>query len=175
MPGDVIELAKSGRAGCRGCKQKIGKGELRFGEVDFTFDPDGSYKWYHLPCAAKSLPAKLEEALGEFPDEVPDREALVVAIQEGKQGTAFPRAEEAPSGRASCLGCSQKIKKGELRVAIEREVDTGSFVAKRPGYLHPACAKGSEHLTEVDDPLETLRQNSDLTPAQLDALTQALA
>ena len=26
---DTIEAAKSGRAGCRGCKAKIAKGELR--------------------------------------------------------------------------------------------------------------------------------------------------
>ena len=175
MPGDVIEAAKSGRAGCRGCKEKIGKGELRFGEVDYAFDPDGSYKWYHLPCAARKLPTKLEEALGEFADEVPDRDALLAAIKEGKKGTAIPRCEPAPSGRAGCLTCSEKIKKGELRVVIEREVDTGSFVAKRPGYLHIGCAKGSEHLADVDDLPATLAANSDLDAEQLAALTQALS
>ena len=124
--------------------------------------------------AARRRLAKLEEALGEFPDDVPDRDALLAAIKEGKKGSAIPRAEPAPSGRAGCLACSEKIKKGELRIVVEREVDTGSFVAKRPGYLHAGCAKGSEHLEGVEDLRATLEANSDLNADQLAALAQAL-
>jgi hypothetical protein len=175
MAGDKIEIAKSGRAGCRGCKEKIAKGELRFGEVDYAFDPDGSFKWYHLPCAAKKLPAKLGGALDDFDGEVPDKDDLLAQIAKGKKGTAFPRAEPAPSGRAACLVCSEKIKKGDLRVVVEREVDTGSFTAKRPGYLHPGCAKDSEFLAEVKDLVKALKENSDLEDAKLKELEGALA
>jgi poly [ADP-ribose] polymerase len=174
MAGDKIEAAKSGRAGCRGCKEKIGKGELRFGEVDYTFDSEGSFKWYHLPCAAGKLPAKLIEALEGYEGEVPNKEELLASAAKAKKGSAFPRAELAPSGRAACLGCGEKIKKGELRVAVEREVDTGSFMAKRPGYLHPACAKGSEHLEGLDDVLGALKENSDLEDEKLAEVTAAL-
>jgi hypothetical protein len=175
MPGDVIQPAKSGRAACRSCKEKIAKGELRFGEVDYSFDPDGTFKWFHLACAARKLPAKLGEALAEYPDELPDKEALLAAMAEGQKGTAFPRGELAPSGRAACLGCQNKIAKGELRVAVEREVDTGSFVARRPGYLHPSCAVGSEHVAQYEDLLAAVRENSDLVPAKLDELAAALS
>jgi poly [ADP-ribose] polymerase len=174
MAGDKIETAKSGRAGCRGCKEKIAKGELRFGEVDYAFDPDGSFKWYHLPCAAKKLPAKLQGALDDFEGEVPGTDDLLAEIAKGKKGKAFPRAEPAPSGRASCLVCSEKLKKGELRVAVEREVDTGSFTARRPGYMHPGCAQGSEFLAGVEDLAKTLRENSDLDDAKLAELEGAL-
>ena len=70
--------------------------------------------------------------------------------------------------------CSEKIKKGDLRLVVEREVDTGSFTAKRPGYLHPGCAKGSEFLAEVKGLAKTLGENSDLEDAKLKELFGAL-
>ena len=49
-----IEPAKSGRASCRKCKEKIEKGELRFGHaVDSGFSDEPSFQWYHLACAAE--------------------------------------------------------------------------------------------------------------------------
>ncbi|MGE0713510.1 MAG: hypothetical protein AB7N76_14300 [Planctomycetota bacterium] len=172
---DRIEEAVSGRASCRKCKGKIEKGQLRFGEVDFTFSESGTYKWYHLPCAADRVPDKLRGALEAWEGEVPDREALEAALAKGKKGKVAPRGELAPSGRASCLGCGEKIKKDELRLVVEREVDTGAFTAKRPGYLHLACAKGSEHLAGEADLTTALRENSDLEPAKLEELLAALA
>ena len=171
---DRIEEAVSGRAKCRKCKDKIEKGALRFGEVDYSFSESGTYKWFHLSCAAAQLPTKLGPALQEFAGEVPDRDQLELEVAKGRRGKAFPRGELAPSGRAGCLVCDAKIKKGELRLAVEREVDTGSFVAKRPGYVHPACAKGSEYVSEAEDLAGELRENSDLDAAQLDGLLQAV-
>lgn len=53
-----IENAKSGRASCKKCKEKIGKGELRIGEnVD-----NGEFittKWFKVPCF--TLPRKLKQ------------------------------------------------------------------------------------------------------------------
>lgn len=161
----MIEAAKSGRSSCRTCREKIGKGELRFGEVDYTFDPDGSFKWHHLLCAAKKLGPALEDAIADFAGELPDKEQLLQAIEEGRRGTAFPRAELAPSGRSSCLACSEKIPKGELRVVVEREVER---IGKRPGYLHPKCAAG--HIEDVDDLPATIKANSALEPEQLASL-----
>ena len=98
----MIEPAKSGRASCRTCREKIAKGELRFGQVDYSFGDDGSYRWHHLTCAAKKLPVDLKESLDAYDGEVPDREALETAMVEGRRGNAFPRGELAPSGRAAC-------------------------------------------------------------------------
>ncbi len=170
----VIEQAKSGRASCRTCKEKIEKGALRFGEeVPNQFSEGPSYQWHHLKCAAQKKPVQLKQALDAFEGEVPERAELEQAIEANKgraKATTLPYAEKAPTGRSRCMVCDESIGKGELRIAVEREVDTGSFVTRGAGYLHPACAADSEH---AEDPelMAKLRQNSvSLAPADLDAL-----
>lgn len=44
----LIEAAKSGRAKCRKCKEKIEKGELRFGHEVANAFSDSTLQWYHL-------------------------------------------------------------------------------------------------------------------------------
>ncbi len=44
-----IEPAKSGRAKCRTCSQKIAKGALRLGQPDW-FEDRLSFRWHHLAC-----------------------------------------------------------------------------------------------------------------------------
>lgn len=169
----MIEAAKTGRSSCRTCREKIGKGELRFGIVDYTFSSDGSFKWHHLACAAKKEPEALQEAIAAYEGELPDKDALLAACAEGKKGTAVPRAEPAPSGRAKCLKCGEKIAKGELRVVVERMIE--ALGQARPAYLHPGCAPGSEHVEGIDDLAATLRENSALSDEQLTELDAALS
>ena len=49
---DVIEAAKTGRSKCRGCKEKIEKGDLRFGEEVpnlFADEEDAlTLHWFHV-------------------------------------------------------------------------------------------------------------------------------
>lgn len=48
-----IEYAKSGRSGCKKCKQTIEKGASRVGKVTANpFSDDGGEmkQWYHVPC-----------------------------------------------------------------------------------------------------------------------------
>lgn len=81
----VIEVSPSGRAGCRGCKAKIPKGELRFGEAMenvFSGSGDATHRWYHLSCAAEKKPALLGPLLEAFAGDVPDRAALAATILE---------------------------------------------------------------------------------------------
>lgn len=81
----VIEVSPSGRAGCRGCKEKIQKGELRFGEAAKNVFSDGgepTMRWYHLRCAAEKKPKLLGPALAAYPGEVPDRASLEATIAE---------------------------------------------------------------------------------------------
>ena len=59
-----IEPAKSSRAACRACKEKIAKGELRLGEPS-EYEGNVSYRWYHLACAAGAGDA---ESLDGFDD-----------------------------------------------------------------------------------------------------------
>ncbi len=142
----TIETAKSGRAGCRTCRQPIAKGELRFGEeVPNAFSDSGgtSYQWHHLRCAAQKKPHQLKETLATFTGEVPDRAALDELIREGeaKAKPAFPYAERSPNARSKCLECGEGIEKGALRVAVEQEVQAAGFMTKGARYLHAACAK----------------------------------
>ncbi len=52
-----VEPAKSSRATCRSCGQKIMKGELRIGEPSF-YEGHVSYKWHHLQCGAYLVKGK---------------------------------------------------------------------------------------------------------------------
>lgn len=180
---NVIEEAKSGRASCRTCKKAIAKGELRFGEeAPNAFGDTPSMRWHHLMCAAEKLPAELKAALDTHPDPVPNRADIDKAMNEalskgrGKPG-GFPYADKAPTGRAKCMQCEEPIAKDSIRVAVEREIDTGAMVTRGAGYLHPKCV--AENLENVggdkDELVAALRTNSRLTPTDLDAAIAEIA
>jgi hypothetical protein len=160
---NMIEEAKSGRATCRSCRQKIDKGALRFGEETVNqFDADGgtSYFWHHILCAAQKKGALLKPVLEAYTGNVPNRAELDAAIANPSKGGGggggrpkanYPYAERASTGRSKCIQCDEAIGKGDWRVAVEREVDTGTFTRTGPGYLHPGCAveqTGDEELME---------------------------
>lgn len=172
----IIETSKSSRASCRKCRSKIAKGELRFGEMsDMSYGDEPSYRWFHLNCAAQSRALGLEQALNDYDGDVPDLDALKATIEKTKKKIkpAFPYAETAPSGRSKCLECSDKIEKGDLRVAIEREVEMGDAVRKTAGYLHPDCAY--DHTKDADM-FDAIDKNSHgLTNEQLDILSEAFS
>jgi len=144
---DIIEEAKSGRAKCRTTGEKIAKGELRFGEAFVnTFSSSGSisYRWHKLEAAAKRFPSKVKKAMDAFDGEIPNKDEILKLLEEGakkekKKPGGFPYADRAPTGRASCIVTGEKIPKGSVRVAVEREIDTGSFVRKGPGYMLPSA------------------------------------
>lgn len=175
---NVIEEAKSGRASCRTCKKPIAKGELRLGVETVTqFSDTPSMQWHHLLCAASKLPAELKASLDEYTGDVPNRAELDKAMEEAIKGGkakpgGFPYVDKAPTGRASCMQCSEKIEKGAFRVAVEREVDTGAFTTRGAGYLHPGCV--AENLENVggslEDLVEGVRKNSRLAEGELDGV-----
>ena len=143
--GHLIEEAKTGRASCRSCRKPIARGELRLGEeVPNAFAAgEVTHQWHHLPCAARKKPLVLEAALATTTLTVPDRTTLdadIAAHKKNQKPVAWPFAERAKTSRSTCLHCSESIEKGTLRIAIEREVDTGAFVTTGSGYLHAACA-----------------------------------
>lgn len=164
---NMIEPAKSSRSSCRGCKEKIEKGELRYGNYDEMWD---SYKWYHLPCGAAFNLTGFKQAAEDF-GEIENLEQILVDAKEAARGTLIPRAEPAPSSRASCLHCEEKIApKGTLRVVVEREVEG---FGKKPGYLHPKCSVEFTD-SERDAFLATLLDHSKLDDAQVEALKAEL-
>jgi len=174
---NVIEEAKSGRASCRTCKKTIVKGELRLGvEVTNQFSDTPSMAWHHLLCAADKLPGELKEAMVSYVGDVPNKAELETAIADalkkgkGKPG-GFPYIDRAPTGRAKCMQCEEPIGKDTFRVAVEREIDTGSMVTRGAGYMHTKCAVANLENTggSKDDLLEGIRTNSRLAPEDLDA------
>jgi hypothetical protein len=178
---NVIEEAKSGRAACRTCKKPIAKGELRFGEeAPNAFGDQPSLRWHHLACAAAKLPAELKATLethGDVPNRAELEKIMADAIAKGHAKPAgMPYADKAPTGRARCMQCQQAIEKDALRVAVEREIETGAMVTQSAGYLHPACAgayvesKGGDRAELV----EGVRQNSRLADADLAAVVEQL-
>jgi hypothetical protein len=167
----IIEVAKSGRAGCRTCRKPIAKGELRFGEeVENQFADAGemTYRWHHMPCAAGArsdeLKVTLETHTGDPPvsDELKTELVKLMAEAEAKKPPPFPYADKAPTGRARCQGCGEGIAKGELRVAVEREIERGMQTTKGAGYLHPKCAAAwvEENGGAHAELTEALRKNT---------------
>jgi poly [ADP-ribose] polymerase len=142
----TIEVAKSGRATCRTCRQAITKGEVRFGEeAPNAFSDSGGtmHMWHHLLCAAKKKPGQLREAMTGSDVEISNRaevEAIIAAEEPKQKPVKMPYAERAPTGRARCGECGETIEKGELRIATPREVETGGMMNASVRYLHPGCA-----------------------------------
>jgi hypothetical protein len=167
MFDDVIEEAKSARSSCRQCRRGIEKGALRFGADESGFYGDGSsYSWFHLKCGAQRMPDRLANALKkEGPSRIPDFASLLEACEKAQQKAAstYPYGERAPTSRARCMKCQKPIEKGAFRVAVEREINAGSFVQTGAGYLHPGCA-----VEQLNEPNlgEVLKRNSPLLSAE---------
>jgi hypothetical protein len=172
---ETIEIAKTGRARCRACRQAIEKASLRFGEEQPSQFAEGmQWVWYHLPCAAKKRPAQVKTALSAFEGEVPDRAQLEASLAEADTAaSAFPHAERAPTGRSRCLHCREPIEKGALRVAIERELEYGAMGRTGAGYLHPHCA--AAYLKEPDLAAALRRNSRGLAESDLAELERGLA
>lgn len=175
---NVIEEAKSGRASCRTCKKTIAKGELRLGVETVTqFSDTPSMQWHHVMCAAQKLPAELKEALADYEGDVPNRDELDKAMEDAiKKGGAkpggFPYVDRAPTGRAKCIQCGEPIEKASLRVAVEREIDTGAMVTRGARYMHPACAAANLEAEgeSIEDLVEGLRANSRIPAEELEGV-----
>jgi hypothetical protein len=156
---ETIEVAKTGRARCRVCRQNIEKGSLRFGEEQpSSFGEGMQWVWHHLLCGARKKPVQVRSALAAFGGEVPGRAELEAALLEAdRTATVYPYAERASTGRSKCLQCREPIEKAGWRIATEREVEAGSMARTGPGYLHPQCAAA---YLEDADLMSAVRTNS---------------
>lgn len=177
----TIEVAKSGRSTCRGCREKIAKDVLRFGEeVPNLFSEEGgtTYRWWHLACAAEKgkLANEVRDALKSFPGEVPNRAELDKLIEEHLHAD-YPFAERAANGRAKCRVCAQPLEKGALRVAFERVVETGMGLQRGAGYVHPKCTMEFEDAKKLgrDALLAAVREHSKLSPEDYETLVTEIA
>jgi hypothetical protein len=159
-----IEVAPSGRAACRGCKQPIAKGEPRFAEEfpnQFADDGGMSFRYWHLACAASKLANELQAALAAYEGAIENRASIDALVAEHLR-PPMPYAELASTGRARCRACDEGIAKGALRVAFERTIDSPMGPQKAAAYAHPAClashlAREKERGREAPELEETLR------------------
>ena len=134
----VFEPAATGRSKCRGGKQPLAKGELRFGEgLPNPFGEGDVTHWFHPACAAYKRPDVLLEALAA--GAVADREALERTARASLAAPRLPRidgAERAPTGQAKCRQCHELIGKGGWRVRLVFH-EEGNF--SPGGFIHLAC------------------------------------
>lgn len=179
-----IEVASTGRARCRGCKEAIAKGELRFAEeFQNAYSEDGgmSYRYWHLMCAAKEMANELAPALAAYDAPVDDAvRAESQALIAANLRPEMPFVEQATSGRAKCRACDETIKKGEWRVAFERTFDSPMGPQKGAAYAHSRCLgryleRERERGREAMDRQETIRRilgNSKLPDADRERVEQ---
>ncbi len=185
LPDYVIEGARSGRSRCKGCRRPIPMGALRIGML--IEGPYGTgYLWLHLSCAAKRQLDRVEEAYAqeawknakEPPQSLPSLDQLRALVEkaqaEKKEQRAIPYTERAPSGRSRCKHCNEPIGEGEHRVVLAREVTFGRQVRTAPIFVHARCVAAEllaeDCATEADGFADSLRANSTLDPADLDAV-----
>jgi hypothetical protein len=170
----VFEPAATGRSRCRGCKQALVKGELRFGErLANPFGEGEVTHWFHPLCAAYKRPDAILEALAASTDAVADRETLERAAREGVEHPRLPRvdgAERSPSGQARCRHCHEPIEKGAWRIRLVFHQE-GNF--SPGGFLHAACAAAYLESDEVI--ARVLRFSPGLAEAETEGLRGELA
>ncbi len=172
----VFEMSPSGRAACRGCGEKIPKGDLRFGErlPNPYAENDGEMThWFHLVCAAYRRPEALLETLATATEPIPNADHLREQAQLGVTHRRLPRvstAGRASSGRATCRACKELIAKDIWRIALVF-YDDGRFVPS--GYIHAGCAAAYLETTDI---IERVRHFSpELSDADVEGLRAALA
>jgi hypothetical protein len=158
MSSHVFEPAASGRAKCRGCGERIVKGELRFGERLPNPYADGDdaemTHWFHVACAAFKRPEPFLEGLSASSDAIDDRDRLTREAELGIAHRRLPRvstAGRAPSGRARCRSCRKMIEKDAWRISLVFYED-GRFAPS--GFIHVTCAPAYLETTDCLDRLQ---------------------
>jgi hypothetical protein len=175
-----IEIAPSGRASCRGCKQPIAKGVPRFAEEapnPYSEEGGTSYRYWHLACAAPKLANELAAALPAYDGPVDDRPALDAVIAQNLR-PELPYAERASSGRAKCRACDEALKKGDLRVAFERVFEGPMGPQKGAAYAHPRCVgpylarekEQGRQASDLDEAVRLVVAHSKLPAAELEGV-----
>ncbi|MEO1171522.1 MAG: hypothetical protein AAFX94_05655 [Myxococcota bacterium] len=151
----VLEEATSGRAKCRGCGEKLPKGEFRFGErVPNPFGDGEATYWFHPWCAAARRPeVYLElEHVPEALEHASELEALALVGREHHRLARIEKLERAPSGRARCRHCKELIEKGAPRIGLGIW-EEGRFSPM--GNIHLSCAE--DYFGTADTLEERLR------------------
>jgi len=156
---------------CRGCNQKIAKGELRFGErLPNAFGDGEMTLWFHLACAAYKRPEAFLDSARNASE--PAAAALIPIAEAGMAHRRLPRvngAERAPTGRARCRSCRELIEAGTWRIALTFFEE---FRFTPSGFVHAACVPAYFETTDILD--RVAHFSPALTRAELDDLERSL-
>lgn len=153
----TIEPAASSRAKCRGCGERIAKGELRLGaRLPNPFVEGELTLWFHLVCCAYKHPQPYLDAAQGTTETIDNAEWLEKEAKRSLEYKRLPRldgAERAPTGRALCRSCRESIAKAAWRISLVyyEEVE-GRF--QPGGFIHPKCAKEYFGTSDVIDRLQ---------------------
>ncbi|XP_037073152.1 poly [ADP-ribose] polymerase 1-like [Pollicipes pollicipes] len=155
------EYAKSGRAGCKGCKGNIAKDTLRMAAmVQSPFFDGKQASWYHFACFFKKQRPKAVADIAHFEslrfdDQEKIREKIGAAAGAGDASGGGSKAkakaadkmalkdfltEYAKSGAAKCRKCEEKIPKGDVRVGkMVFDTDRARAYGPYQGWHHVEC------------------------------------
>lgn len=151
------EYAKSGRAGCKKCKEKISEQSLRLARMVNSPFTDGKVpQWFHFTCFwTKKFPVSDSSQFQGYGDLKPaDQERIKGKIGTGVDGGAggaksstvtlpigCPELiiEYAKSSRSECRNCLESIQKGEIRCGAMRPSDSGKVSFDVPHWCHRKC------------------------------------
>ncbi|XP_053310863.1 DNA ligase 3 [Spea bombifrons] len=162
----LVEYAKRGTAGCKKCKEKIGKGLVRIGKVvpnPFSESAGDMKEWYHVKCMfeklerARATTKKIDdltelEGWQELQD--PERDLITQHIKElAAKAGATPRkktpskANQSPAAQASATNKAPATSPSPLKFS--------GFSAKSPQAPAPpipSSSSGSSLSTAKCDP-----------------------
>lgn len=154
-----VEYAKSGRAKCKRCDQKIDKDEVRLGRLDYdaesTFTDGPLMRWYHVKCFANSLTqlrffGKITKVNGFDKLNEEDQEMLQEKIKEIKLKDLQAQQEE--------INKKMKIDTGKTSKELEKE----EKILKKQSDRYYALREQVDKIRrkDLEDILEHMEQRS---------------
>lgn len=163
------EYAKTGRAACKGCKEKIDQGAVRIAiMVQSAFFDGKQPNWHHEECFFKKQRPTSVADIGNFNKLKSNDQKRIKSIMENSTGIVMPtetpkgkgkgkskkrtadestnlalkdfKIEYSKSSRATCKHCEIKICKDEVRVAkIVYDTEVGAKYGGQPLWHHVKC------------------------------------
>ncbi|XP_063958511.1 poly [ADP-ribose] polymerase 1-like [Lytechinus pictus] len=157
-----VEYAKSNRASCKSCRNKIDKESLRLAKMVQSPVFDGKIpNWFHFHCFFKRNKPESQADIGGFPSlRWDDQQRIKETLSGKKPGGSLKSADPdeggesnttltqftvgyASSGRAKCLRCGEKIPETTVRIAFMEPVEEYQPV---PRWHHVDCFVDAKYM-----------------------------
>lgn len=151
-----VDRAKTGRAGCKKCKQKINAGDLRLGKLGYNPFSSGTMKyWHHVPCMfdvfkkQRKTTKKIDSysEIGGW-EELPDADKQTIK--------SYFSAEELEKLEADLLAEASAVS---AQISATVEVKDNSFRAFRK--ICSELTNASSYLTKTSIVKEFFEKGSD--------------